>query len=353
MIFVFALLGAIGFSETSFARESAEFANKFVEVHGLTGARAQNMKRILTTMPFSTRNIDTEDPYALQGPHDSWHPATRAACVQKVIATGLIQQNSEYERLCGAKWMVPVPAKGQPLRSAKVCIDQFEFPDMPCEYPVVWAPASTAKRICEAMGKRVCNSHEWEGACAGGIDNHDPYLFELPSLQERRARANATREHVWAFQWNPKFAGRTDTRQICGVFTPNDPDFDPIIRRQVSTIYSSIGKSPQCSGTTSDYKTCGTNTWPAGFKYDCRTQSGIFDMHGNVAEVMNFPTSPSGLARVGHTDKTERKGSFFVYRGHQYPDDCRVRQPYEHFHDYATDQHSYYQEGFRCCKDVQ
>ena len=78
-------------------------------------------------------------------------------------------------------------------------------------------------------------------------------------------------------------------------------------------------------------------------------------MHGNVAEVTNFPQSSSGIANGTNSDMTERKGSFFVYRGNlgnKYPDDCRVRQPYEHFHDFDTDKMAYYQEGFRCCKDV-
>lgn len=338
-------------SSTASAKESVEFANKVIEAHGLSGSQAAAVKRLLTGLPALTRNIGTEDSYTIHGPHNSWHPVSRAACIQKVISTGLIQQNPEYERICGAKWMVPVPDKGQPLSAAKVCIDQFEFPDIPCEYPVVWSSASQAKQICEAMGKRVCNSHEWEGACAGGIDTHNPYHFELPDLHARRRVANAQREHVWAFSWNPKLQGRTDTRGICGVFTKNDPDFAPEIKRNLNAYYTSIGKSHQCNTGRSDYQDCGTNTWPAGFKYLCRTQSGIFDMHGNVAEVMNFPTTPSGLATVGHTDMTEHKGSFFVYR-YQYPDDCRVRQPYEHFQKFATSQEAYYQEGFRCCKDV-
>jgi len=65
--------------------------------------------------------------------------------------------------------MVPIydPGAGETASTAKVCIDQFEFPDIPCEYPVVHVRANEAAEICAAVGKRLCDAHEWEGACAG------------------------------------------------------------------------------------------------------------------------------------------------------------------------------------------
>ena len=42
----------------------------------------------------------------------------------------------------------------QKPRDAKACIDQFEFPNIPCEYPVVWVKAEAAE-ICQAQGKRL------------------------------------------------------------------------------------------------------------------------------------------------------------------------------------------------------
>ena len=61
------------------------------------------------------------------------------------------------------------PATQKP-EDAKVCIDQFEFPDIPCAYPVVWVKAREAAEICSAMGKRLCDAHEWEGACEGDLN---------------------------------------------------------------------------------------------------------------------------------------------------------------------------------------
>jgi hypothetical protein len=351
IIALFVLLGICSASTFSLAQESNEFADKVISEHGIVGSNAIRLKKILTNTHGLTRNIGTEDLNEIHGPRFSWHPTSRAKCIDKVIKTGLIKPNAEYEKICGAKWMAPVlDFPGQHIDQAQVCIDQFEFPDIPCEYPIVWTPAATAKQICESMGKRVCNSHEWEGSCAGAMDNKDPYLFKYASLQDRKNIYNKNREIVWAFQWDPSLTQVTDTREVCGVYSPNDQELSSPMKENPSKYYSSLGKSTQCKP---DYQTCGTNTWPAGFKYKCRTELGVYDLHGNVAEVMSFPTSPAGIAHGTVTDHTERKGSFFVYRkGIGYPDDCRVRQPYEHFGEYAKDKMAFYQEGFRCCKDV-
>lgn len=334
---------------TGFGAESLEFAQKLATEHELNEGQSKQLIKILTTTKNLTRNIGNEDLNDLSGPNNSWHPATRGECKQRVLDTGIISENKKFKSVCGAKWMVPVPG-------TNVCIDQFEFPNLPCEYPLVWTPASAAKKICESMGKRVCNSHEWENACATDEGNANPYRFDLATLNERRQVVNANRKRVFAF--SSALGSGVKTAQVCGIYDKNDPDFSPQIKNSVSELYSSIGKSIQCHGQPSDYATCGTNTWPAGMKYQCRTESGIYDMHGNVAEVVNFPTSIEGIARSNSegetvTDRTERKGSFFVARDKSmYPDDCKVRQPYEHFKIFSTDLHSYYQEGFRCCKDV-
>ncbi|PIT99020.1 MAG: hypothetical protein COT74_12310 [Bdellovibrionales bacterium CG10_big_fil_rev_8_21_14_0_10_45_34] len=341
-------------TESAPAKESEHFANRVISEHGIDGEAANRLKSLLMNSE-ATRNIGTEDLNEFKGPNQSVHPASRSSCVKKVLDTGLIKPNPQFEKICGAKWMAPVPEVGGTTANARVCMDQFEFPNIPCEYPLVWSPASLAKQVCETMGKRVCNSHEWEGACAGGIEVNDPYLFSDTSLQSRRARYNQSRDRVWAFNWNPElsniFSREVFSHDICGIYSPNDPDMEPEILSSPGRYYNTIGKSLACHTMNSDYKSCGTNTWPAGMKHLCRTQNEIYDLHGNVAEVVNFPQTKEGIARGKTTDFTERKGSFFVVRK-TYPDDCRVRQPYEHFKEFATDRHSYYQEGFRCCKDL-
>src|SRR6185312_14747302 len=102
---------------------------------------------------------------------------------------------------CERKNMVPVydPEAGETAADARVCIDQYEFPDVACEYPVVHVTAREAAELCTAVGKRLCDAHEWEGACAGAI--HAPeeeYAFSM-ARSASTARHNKNREKVWAY----------------------------------------------------------------------------------------------------------------------------------------------------------
>lgn len=337
--------------------ESLEFADKVIREHGLAGPQADKLRNLLTKSVGITRNIGTEDDNAFQGPNNSYHPMTRARCKKDVLDTKIIKQSKDYEKTCQAKWMAPVPnAEGKP----GVCIDQFEFPDIPCEYPLVWVPSHTAHLICQSMGKRLCNSHEWEGACAGKIEPVSKYRFDIADQEARRNAVNAAREKVWAFQSQAEFANRTDSKPLCGVYSSGDADVLPEVTGHIMD--SGIaGVSKGCAPDKSAYKTCGTNTWPAGYKYRCNSKQGVYDMHGNLAEVVNLPSHDGNIARGEVTGFTERKGSFFVDRSTlktgkgepRYPDDCRVRQPYEHMKEVKYDTgHAFYQEGFRCCKDI-
>lgn len=335
------------------AGESAAFASSVVAAQApyLSDQQAERLHRLLTTLPNITRNIDSEDPEAQLGPRNSAHPVSRAACRAQALDTGLIEANVAFEQQCGARWMSPVPASpGEDPATASVCIDRFEFPNLPCSYPLVWVSSSQAKQLCEAQGKRLCDAHEWEGACAGGMAEDYGFrgngVMGMGALRAERRRHNQARERVFAYDWDASLRGRSDTRGLCGVYSREDGEITVD-----HGLFNSIGKSRACHSGGSDYRSCGTNTWPAGYKHRCVTALGVYDLHGNVAEVVNFPRSPAGLGRAGGSDRTERKGSFFVHRP-SYPDDCRVRQPFEHFNNAATDRHSYYQEGFRCCKDV-
>lgn len=343
-------------SPFAFGAESPEFADKVIREHGLSGSQADKLRNILTKSYGITRNIGTEDENAFRGPNNSFHPVTRAQCKRDVLDSQRIKPSQAYEAVCQAKWMAPIPdGDGKP----GVCIDQFEFPDIPCEYPLVWVPSQTAHQICQSMEKRLCNSHEWEGACAGRVDPTAGYRFDIADENARRNAINASREKVWAFQAQPEFADRTDSSSLCAIFGGDDPDVLPEARANIQT--SGIaGLSKGCAPDKSAYKTCGTNSWPAGYKYRCKSRQDVYDIHGNLAEVVNLPTHKGNLAKGSTTGFTERKGSFFVDRsginskgGQKYPDDCRVRQPYEHTKEVRLDTgHSFYQEGFRCCKDI-
>ncbi len=67
------------------------------------------------------------------------------------------------------------------------CIDQFEFPNVPCEYPMVWVQANEAAEICKVMDKRLCDAHEWEGACHGELGEADYPFDSVKNLDPEQA----------------------------------------------------------------------------------------------------------------------------------------------------------------------
>lgn len=263
------------------------------------------------------------------------HPQTPAQCREARSQAGLRDTNPRFERICGARHMAPLydPARQQP-EDARACIDQYEFPDIPCAYPVVWVKAREAARICAAEGRRLCDAHEWEGACEGRLEPPD-YRFDLArgrsagDAVEAMRRAH-NRAHADDRDWG---YGTVERRGVCG---------------------TGGTKTPGCNGGS--WTGCGSNTFPAGAFPGCRSALDVFDLEGNAAEHMNLPLDPTEMASRGSTTLgvTEMKGSWFVFDTyHAHEDWCRWRAPFWHG-SRVLDEHSHanYHLGFRCCKSL-
>lgn len=255
------------------------------------------------------------------------HPMKRSTCFEVRERAGLhepavLDALAKSEARCGARYMVPASTKDD---GPAVCIDQYEFPGIPCEYPLVYASAKQAAELCSAVGKRLCDAHEWEGACAGEIRPAElEYLWDRPRRIEMEFFKNQGRPKVWAYG-TERDHGRCATRSR---------------------------KSPKCAG--GGWETCGSNTYPAGAFPECVSPFGVYDQHGNAAEHMNLPLKPSELSSRGGLGETEMKGSWFIFaRESVHEDDCRWRAPAWHV-TRVTDvlSHSNYHLGFRCCKSV-
>jgi hypothetical protein len=82
-----------------------------------------------------------------------------------------------------------------------------------------------AAEVCEAVGKRLCDAHEWEGACEGRLDAPD-YRFDLartpdPSEAIRRMRAAHNQTYGGRKTWS---YGSTYRSGICGTSSQKSPD---------------------------------------------------------------------------------------------------------------------------------
>ncbi len=299
----------------------------------LMSARLQLTPEQLTAV----RKIIESGPFIGQGnPAVARRPMTEAECHDRAKAAGINFENVEFQKICGAPYMAPLfdPQK-EKAEQAKVCIDQFEFPNIPCTYPVVWTRANEAAQICEAMGKRLCDAHEWEGACEGQLlpPDYDFAAAKGKSMEQavKAMRQSHNRQADKAQRWT---YGAPRRKGVCAM--------------------NSV-KSEGCDG--GNWQKCGSNTYPSGSFTECRGSLQVYDIHGNAAEHMSLPLAPEELGAVAGKSRgvTEMKGSWFIWDKYEaHPDFCRWRAPFWHgsrvMH---PDSHHNYHLGFRCCKDVQ
>jgi hypothetical protein len=311
--------GAFSQDADPFQVQREALVEQLTLVHQLSPKQVAKVRDIL----FSSSWMGQGNPAVTQ------HAATVDECREKLKAEKVSYENPEFEKVCGQKYMAPLydPATQKPDQ-ADACIDQFEFPDIPCAYPVIWVQANEAAELCEAVGKRMCDAHEWEGGCAGSLQEPD-YRFDLGSVQAMRSAHNARHGKDKSWAYGPKYE-----RGVCG---------------------AASFKSPGCNG--GNWNKCGSNTYPAGYFPGCKSSLDVYDQHGNAAEHMSLPRSESQMAsRSSKTlGVTEMKGSWFIFdKYHAHQDWCRWRAPYWHGAPVmSAGSHRNYHLGFRCCKTIE
>ncbi len=240
------------------------------------------------------------------------HEISRAACLKGL--EGVTLQSADQRKACGHENMVPVHLRG---KDPYFCIDVFEFPNKPCELPFVWTSPSYAKKVCELQGKRLCSQIEWQLACHAD-PNDGP-----------------------------------DTRYAYGDTLDLDVCHTKRRHRQVA--------EKPCTSTDAQttYRTCSTDTEPSGSFPKCRSRYGVYDLHGNVAEIMMRRDADGSV-------KSQLKGSAWFYDEvarevggpplHEnaqgaYPDHCNF-DPRWHVENIENAWHVNYHLGFRCCKSI-
>jgi formylglycine-generating enzyme len=241
------------------------------------------------------------------------HDLTRRACLEGL--RGLVLQTDAQRRTChGMENMVPIYLGGI-VAAAKTCIDIFEFPNRACELPMVWGTPSGAQKICALEGKRLCTENEWNLACKGDPEGKSDWTYAYGDELDL-SLCNTNRPH----------ATLSNGHWICNALSAQTA-----------------------------WATCATETEPAGGFPRCRSRFGVFDQHGNVAEMMTRLDADGVVT-------TQLKGSAFFYvdvarkpneaqkpgARETYPDHCAY-DPRWHVEALEGAVHSNYHLGFRCC----
>ena len=325
LVLAFTLGAAGATAQTALQRQNEALFQQLDEVHNLSNSEMQRIREIFARRGFMGQG----------NPAVTERPMTVQQCLARIPGGPEGYRNRQFERICGDKYMAPLydPRTERP-QDATACIDMFEFPNIPCAYPVVWVKTMEAAQICAAQGKRLCDAHEWEGACAGALEPPD-YRFDLAAGVSASAAVNRMRN--WH---NNKYA---PTKRW---------SYGPTFQRGVCAQDSF--KTPSCPG--GGFNRCGSNHYPVGSFPNCRSPLGVYDLNGNAAEHMNLPLAPDQMASRGSQKLgvTEMKGSWFIWdKVNAHPDWCRWRAPFWHGSAVMSPRsHENYHLGFRCCKTV-
>ena len=153
---ILSVILCLGFASFSYARNET-LINDYEKINGV---QSELFRSQLKDSRFITQG----------NPNVTEHPVTKSQCLNMLKQKKIEYRNAKFEKICGSPYMAPLyNPQTEKMEDAKLCIDQFEFPNIPCDYPVVWVRANEAAAICEAAGKRLCDAHEWEGACDGAF----------------------------------------------------------------------------------------------------------------------------------------------------------------------------------------
>ena len=210
--------------------------------------------------------------------------------LQKTTCTRWI--NREFPERCAKfdrdKWLEV--SKELKTKPMHFCIDRFEYPNQKGVFPIIMVNWTESQALCEEQGKRLCDENEWTFACEGDEATPYPYGYERDSTA---CISDQT--------WKP-YNGAS--------FSPREGD---AARAEMDKLWQ--GKA-------------------SGAQPRCKSPFGVYDMTGNVDEWTRS-------ARAGERP-TILKGGYWG------PVRTRCR-PSTRSHD---ENHTFYQQGFRCCSDV-
>lgn len=177
-----------------------------------------------------------------------------------------------------------------PRKDMHYCIDPYEWPNREGAAPWILVTLDEAQEQCQSKGKRLCTEEEWTFACEGEEALPYPYGYVRDSQ-----KCNIDRDWI---QYNEKVMMPRGTVK-CG--------------EEMARLWQ---------GHTS------------GYDSQCVSPFGVHDMTGNVDE-WTTATRPGKFSSI-------LKGGYWARVRNRCRSSTRSHGP----------DHSFYQQGFRCCANV-
>jgi formylglycine-generating enzyme required for sulfatase activity len=209
--------------------------------------------------------------------------------MQKTTCTKWI--NRDYPERCAefdrAKWLEV--SKELETQPMHFCMDRFEYPNQKGASPLIYVSWHEANELCAEAGKRLCDEAEWTFACEGEEATPYPYGY----VRDPKA---CIVDQVW----RPYHALAMRPRDGAAAMAEMDRLWQGV---------------------------------PSGSQPRCKSPFGVYDMTGNVDEWTHS-------VREGERPSILKGGYWGPVRTR-----CR---PATRSHD---ENHTFYQQGFRCCGD--
>ena len=218
-------------------------------------------------------------------------PSAEHVCLawDEVLGPGGVMQKNQCRTyrepaLCHSRTRTPMA----------FCMDVYEYPNVAGQIPQNLTSWQEAKDTCEGLGKRLCSPDEHTFACEG----------------------EAITPHVTGFVRDGKKCSY-DRQYIPRTFN--------FLKREA------CAADPACAAALAAID----QRVPSGSMPDCKSDSGIYDLNGNVNEWVEIPDR--GLAK-----RAGLKGGWWG----PVRDRCRPITTFHGESDFG------YEVGFRCCKDA-
>ena len=231
-------------------------------------------------------NLSTHCPSDMKEVFGNYCPKVEQNCLnwdEKVVNVNGKVRCLEFEK--PSKCLSP---SRKPLH---FCIDTYEWPNQKGAIPEVMITWNQAKRSCEALGKRLCRDYEWEFACEG--EEMLPYAHGYI-----RDAGGCNIDNPW-IPFNEAKLGSSDPK---------------VRQEEVDRLSQRV---------------------PAGSRPNCISPFGVYDMIGNVDEMV--------VNSSGKPYKSGEKGGHWCIGARNR---CRPMTTV-HGEDFA-----FYEISYRCCSDI-